>query len=458
MKAICRLVVSLLVSAVVVLMAAPSLHAQTLSNLAGTWNNGYFSTPSRLTLEKDAQQRVVNVPERSLFKIGSDVLTVQSNGTFSMAGGGSGVLSIGAQGVVDAIPNGDTAVSFRVNAAEDVMIAATRSPAPSTSHDLNFLVKAPSSIVSEDVAGTWSLCFFDTPAAISQILGGEFNVVQNISPTQGFQSFSGYMTINADGTLSGVAGGAFSGTWSYAGSGRVNALIDGVFSLTFFINASKDVMVNVNEQISATDNTQEAIMMVKVPASVTTAELAGAWKVNQIGTPSILDAQYNLNGELVSLGGRDNFEVAQEYIVIGNDGYLTGHIPGPATGSATPGANGVIDVSISMAGEPVQNIAFRINAAKNTMVITTSGGGTQELLMLTKAPVMPGVVDFGMHYTADAGFLTFHWAANSGRVLQYSEDLIHWFDIPVTNGAHDYSASMAGPPDKFYRILEPVVP
>ncbi len=441
----------------VALLNAVALRAQTLPALAGTWNNAYFATPSQLTLERDAQQRVVNIPERNRFEIGTELLTVQSDGSFSMSGG-SGNFSIGAQGVVLAVPSNGDSISFRVNVAQDVMIAASKSPAPQTSHELNFLVKAPTSVLPADVAGTWSLSIFDTPAEIMQTLGGPFNVVKQVSPTGGYSSTTGTMTLNTDGSLSGLADNAFTGTWSYEGGGRVATVIDGVFPLTFYINASKDAMVNVNEQSTAQDNFQEVIVMLKIPTSVTAAELAGSWKVNQLGTPSNLSAQYNLNGDLIALDGKDNFDTAQESLVFGNDGHLTGQIPNAATGTFASGANGIINLTISQTGEPLQNIAFRINAAKNTMISTLSSAGTQELLILTKAPNLPGFVDFGMQYNFNAGAMTFQWAASTGRILQYSTNLIQWFDLTATSGAHSYSASTIGQPPTFFRLIEPTAP
>ena len=426
--------------------------AQSLSNLAGTWNTILFSTPSALVLDRNQNGQVTNVGGRNNFQVQAGPMTMDGSGHAVFAGG-SAEVSVGTQGVIQAAVSTGEHLAFFVNAAQDLMVCA-HDGGDHNSHDFNVFVKAPASLTAADIVGDWSICAMDTPAEIYQTLGGTSGVLQDVGPAQGFGAHVGTMTVAAGGTMSGNLFNPFTGTWALAGGGGVNANIVNGPSLTFYVNSSKDVMIAVDTQVSTTDNQQELLVFAKVPIAVSTAELAGVWKINTLQTPSQLTVDRDGQNNVTNVRETQDFHIAQQGIVVGNDGYLVGNIPDAATGTLVPGAGGAIAVTINKPGQPPQNLTLYLNAGKNLMTGLITSANGQEFLLVTKAPDVPGTVDFGLQYSVSNGQFILNRAANTGRVLQYCTDLDHWSDVPSTQGGHTYSATMSATPNGFFRLIQ----
>lgn len=163
-------------------------------------------------------------------------------------------------------------------------------------------------------------------------------------------------------------------------------------ALTLYVNATKDVMLGVDLQEAG--NRQELLVFVKVPAMVGVAELAGVWKLNTFQTPSQLTLERDGLGNVTNVREAQEFYIARQKIVVGNDGYMVGRIPEAATGMLVPGAGGSIAVTVDKPGQPPQNLTLHLNAGKNLMTGLITSANGQEFLVLTRAPDVPGTVDF----------------------------------------------------------------
>ncbi len=430
-----------------------------LNDFAGTWNVANFSIPSQLTLQKDQNGVVVNIPEAMNFGYSTGALAVQSNGTFAgnVPDPISGTAVPGAPGVVvlnlDGT-NGPGAIAFNANAAADFMAAG--GVFGGSSQDLILALRAPTAIAPAELAGWWNMQGFQTPAQLV-LEKNSSNRVVNIQGLGQFQTMAGAMSLLANGTFSGNMEGPFTGTVTSATNGAINITVQDQSSTnarTLFVNAGKDLMVLVEGAFSPNDNYQDVLIFSKAPARLATSEAAGPWRVITYDAPQLTPIS-NPNGLVVDLNGRDGFGAYANPLVIGSDGYFW--VQGDAgQGVFSAGANGLLTASVQDAADLLA-LPFYANAAKNIMTsITTRSWGT-ELLLATRAAAWPGPLqNFALAASTPAnGMITIAWAAAPDRALQVSTDLITGETLTNTLGQHSYSepATNAGP--RQFRVRQP---
>lgn len=436
------------------LLASGVAQAQSLTTLAGHWSGVNFDTPAQLVLDKNAQGQVINVPSRQNFAVVNNQLDIAANGSFSGTTGGNaiaGTAAVGGQGVVTFTLPGQPVISLRANQSQDFLAAAD---APENSHEMLLLVRSPAVLAVADLAGQWNMLQFQTPAELVQVQqpGG---LVTDVQGGGSFETFTGTMTVNASGTISGTLGDAFNGTLAVTGPGQLTATVtttSGTFPLTFHVNAGKNLMLTVNRELTQVDNFQEVIMIVRSPANVATAaDLQGPWKINNLATPSGITLVRDNQGVVTDISERNSFEVGQQTLTAGNDRFFTALLDQPATGVFTIGSQGAVDVTLTNRLGHVSAVNFKLNAAKDTLLAISSTEGN-EIIALTKAPAVPGAAQ-------DHGLLTFGsgvvWAAGTGRKLQISTQLPGgWTDLTVTTGQHEFTPTLGPTEAKFFRVTE----
>lgn len=439
----------------VVLLPGGLAHGQNLDTLAGRWNGINFDVPARLVLDKNPQGKVVNVQWREHFEVARNQLEVAANGTFTGTGDGdpfAGTFAFGPQGVVEASVPGQPVISFRVNASHDLLAVAY---APENSHELLVLLRAPSALTVAELAGEWHLQQFQTPAELVQVQQPPSGFVTDVQGGSNFGVFVGTLTINTDGTLSGIAGGdPFTGTLAVTGPGEVTASIndvEGTFSIVLAVNANKDLLLGADETFDQDDNYQELIFMTRPPTTVAPADLAGAWKVNYFYTPAALTLQRDQQGVVTEIPAKDEFEVGQQTLTAGNDRFFTGLLGEPVTGAFTIGSQGSVNVTFTNRLGEVSSANLKLNAAKDTMMAVNASEG-QEAIVLTKAPAVAGAQqDFGLLVFGNGVF----WAAGSNRKLRASGQLPGGFeDVPGTAGLHEFSLPQNPTGSTFFQVVE----
>ena len=130
--------------------------------------------------------------------------------------------------------------------------------------EIIFAQREPAAVKAADIAGSWNLVQFQTPAQITEDINNGLQGNSNFSVT------NGTMTINVNGTLSGNLGDAFTGTFTVGSAGVIHASIHsggGIMPITFYLNAGKDTMTEVDSQVDANDNQQEMVIAHRVPAN-----------------------------------------------------------------------------------------------------------------------------------------------------------------------------------------------
>lgn len=442
-------------AALALLMGGGFIHAQSLNALAGHWNGVNFNVPTQLVLDKNPQGKVVNVQNRQNFEVLNNLIDVTANGAFSGTGGSdplAGTFAVGAQGVVTASIPGQPVISFRVNESQDFLASAA---ARENSKELLLLLRSPAALAVAELAGQWNILQFQTPAELIQVQQQPSGLVTDVQGGNSFESFSGSMTLNANGTFSGVLGDAFTGTLAVTGTGQVTATIqtqEGTFPLTLFVNAGKNLLLVVNEEIGPEDNMQEIILMSRAPATVLPADLAGAWKVNYFSTPAALTLQRDLQGVVTDISERNDFEVGQQTLTAGNDGFFTALIDDPAAGRFTINPGGGVGVTLTNSQNEVSSVEFKLNAAKDVLLAFHGDSENQEALVLTKSPAIAGNrQEFGLMFFGN----NVVWAAGANRKLQSSGELPGGFeDVPGTTGLHAFPLPQNPTGSQFFQVVE----
>lgn len=432
--------------------------AQNLTNLAGSWNGVYFSTPSRLTLMQSPAvftngpthySVVTNIFEAGAFGAGVFQVDFQSNGTFT--GPGNGTIAIGTQGELTVSPDDGAAISFRVNAAQDVAAGIDQGTSSvmlgeAQINELNLILRAPATLSAADLAGDWSLKTFASPAGLS-LEFAQNSIVPNVTPlvdirgldTNSVQNSSfgqiaeGTMTFATNGSVTGNLQGPLSGNFTVGSNGQISVNFPGDgFSETFFINASKNTMFALHQEQD--NNRQEIIMLTKNPATVNLAAMQGLWKVTSFSIPSQLDVLRDGNNYITDIFGGSDFDIEQMSFSAGNDGFVTAMFEGvPTAGMLTSGTGGAVALTFTNALGHVEVHLANVNSAHDVMTLVND---ELSAVVLTKSPnVATNRQDFGLIQFGTK----LMWAAGSGRSLQSSASLDGtWTNVPGTTGQHEY--------------------
>lgn len=459
-----KLAVNLLLSLFVGTLVSLSLHAQSFTNLAGIWNGLSFNVPAQLQPQFDGSV-VTNVAGHAAFGANALQVHVFANGTFTNVET-TGTISIDGQGKLTVYPVGAPAISFRANYAQDIFAGiADNSSSDGPQNELDLFVRSPDTCTTNDLIGTWRMSALDMPeeliqsflpttnaSAVSDLLGLDNQSVDNSPLSQGG---GGFITFNPDGTASGMAGDAFTGTFALATNGECDLTITPsggpAFPLTAFANASKDTAVALH--LDNPNNRQEIVVLTKPPTNAALADLQGAWKVTSFDVPDQVFLTRNASNWVTGVQTSDGFSKDQQAFTAGNDGFLTGILDGGANiGGLTVSTDGIVTVSFTNLVGQTQSHTAQLNAGKNCLTVVEDDGSQTHFNVVTKAPDFPsaGGQDFGLLLFGNS----ICWAARTNRTLQSDSALNGiWSDVSGTQGLHQFpiaATNTAG----FYRVRE----
>ena len=332
-----------------------------ITTVFGSWNLVQFQTPAQIFND------VNNVLQGGYnFSAGSGDLIINTNGTLSgtLSDSFTGSFTLISNGIINAsiITSDSTqAMTFYYNANKDTMTEVDSVlDGENNQQEIVMGQRAPAAIALADLAGSWNMIQFQTPAQVTNDVNNFLQGGDNFAVT------NGNMTIKANGTASGTLGSAFTGTFTVAGNGAINVSVQtagGTLPLTFYLNANKDIMTEVDSQLDTNNNQQETVTALRVPASVTLASLAGSWNLIQFQTP----AQITNDMNNVAQGGY-GFGVTNGTMTIAGNGTVSGNFGVPFTGNVSVGSNGAIHANIIPSGESSQSFTFYLNAGEDTMI------------------------------------------------------------------------------------------
>lgn len=436
-------------------------HAQTVADLAGTWHGFSYNTPGPLTLTKNGQNLVTDIsPLIGTFEFNDNTIAIAANGTFTGSVNGSIVMPNTGTAVATTTPDNDV-TTFHINRSNDVMVAVKSGDGES--QDMVILVKAPTSVTTTELGGTWNVFSFSVPGTItlSRADGGFPGVVTSVQGADGFKVRSGSLTINgANGNITGSLEGPFTGQVQGfdSGTGHMNVSItpsgESAFTLPLYINQSKDVMIVVQGATSPDDNYQEINVFVRAPASTPgTGNFKGYWRLSLFDTPSVLTPVTDGNGHLTELNNRDAFEVSDtQEVTIGNDTFFTGRFDEPVIGNISVAAPNQLTIMGTHPDNSTDGATLYVNAGLNFLVAVQTGGYNQELIFGIRAPQ-------GNNTTKPLGLMMFkgkaYWAADTTRKLQTTGDVTlgGWADVTGTTAAHTFTP--LGTTNQYFRVVEP---
>jgi hypothetical protein len=437
----------------------PSVSARALdvADATGQWQVINFSMPSRLTVQRNSQGVVTDINEALNFERSTGSLTVSSDGSFSgyVPDPISGTMLLGAQG--EMIVNGNGAhgpmtMTFHVNSTGDFM--TTCGNFADGFNDLILALRSPATLNVSDLAGQWNAVGFKAPHHLV-LERNSSNEVINIQGLNSFETFGGTLTVNADGTMSGQMGDAFTGTVDSAANGLVNITVNnegGSESHTLFVNASKDVMAILESYYDTSENRQEVLIFQKAPTNNVTSDLAGQWRVVVYDAPMATQTK-DAQGRVTGLSGSTSFGAFRQRLVTGYDGFFTGQFGTTVTGTGTPAGSGQVTINVLSGGS--DTLSMQLNSSQTLLSSSRSIGDGFELLISThSAPATGPVRDFGLITLPDVSGMTVYWAAMTNGALQVSTNFSDWQTLSGTVGQHSYSAPAGGGGMNYYRVTQ----
>lgn len=247
-----------------------------------------------------------------------------------------------------------------------------------------------------NLTGTWNFAQFATPSRLTlmtantPVFGTNYLTLRNIQEKTNFTARLTPMTIDGSGNFSGPGTGII----TVAGPGLVQAVPSGESGVMFSVNAAQDVAFAAH--VTSDSGEQELMLMLKAPASLTTADLTGVWKMVTLGTPqnlglrwttNYLDPQHPMDG-VFEVDGRSSFDAGAGTLTVAADGSFS-LVLGPQTmnGTATPGASGLVQVTIPMPPpSPALVIPFYVNQSRNVMMAVHTEENYQEAIVAVKLP------------------------------------------------------------------------
>jgi hypothetical protein len=246
------------------------------------------------------------------------------------------------------------------------------------------------------LAGTWNDIMFSAPSRLTlyrdwvQVPGfaGAY-LLRDIGEKNYFDMSTGQITVGADGTFTGIA----TGTVSIASGGRMVASVPSNAPVTFQMNAAADFMFAMKQPTNA--NVQDIELLLKAPATMTGAEMAGTWNSVSFDTPAqlALQRETSYNTYATNVVGGEQFRIATGSVTLNADGTLVvNESTGPMPGTYSQVGLGAVDVTL-MGG--AFTLHFFVNASKNIMAcINPTDPESHELILLVKPPASAAPSDF----------------------------------------------------------------
>lgn len=425
-----------------------SAPAQPVTNAAGLWNYLGFSTPAWLAPQYNLAGAVIEIAGRTRFETRSDSLTVQADGSFTGADI-SGTLSWGDAGQMIATVPGEPPVAFALNAAMDFAFVVKVSPEPA--HNLELLIKAPATLTTNDLVGTWKMATIGTTARLDLEKNTNGVVIDVHGRT--FHSETGTLTMAGDGTFVMVGDETSTGFWQPLTNGLVQVTIltapDPPEIVILNVNASKNVMAVV---VPGIPDYQELDVLVKLPASTTPDQLQGLWLPGGFTTPEELILHRNEQGEVTGIDGCTDFEIYHLTACVGHTGGFT--MPPTTVGQLTVVSPGTISVTQTNVLGETEARTIWINAGHDVF-IGTATSANPELLIATRTPPLTDLApSMGLMLFPTDTSLELYWASAPNRVLQTSTNLAGWATLTNSAGQGHRWVDPASFPKRFYRLLQ----
>jgi hypothetical protein len=254
------------------------------------------------------------------------------------------------------------------------------------------------------LAGDWRIVSFFVPKPLTLTKDGNNNVTDIVE-----RNFFGYglgrITFTSGGGVSGTFSEngqtpeALSGTFSITGQGQVTVNIPGDEDgpTVFHVNASQDFMVSAQRK----GNSLDWVLLLREPSVVPGAEMVGEWAGFGFETPRTLALQKDGLGRITGVDGLNKFGLFPASLTVHAGGAtFSGSLDGAFTGNVVSYSQGVLNLSITPAGENPFEIPFYINASRTIMVTVSVDEefGGNELIVFMRKPTSMATTDVAGHW------------------------------------------------------------
>ena len=236
-----------------------------------------------------------------------------------------------------------------------------------------------------DYAGTWRFHAYDSPARLREVFlntstgsirfgedanafAGVDEIVVNVFFPDPFSVSSGVFELDAGGALT----GDLDGNLLQAANNRLTIRDFEVFTL--HANVAGDLL----KRSEGTRDQQGIALALKSPDSLTTADLAGSWKLVTFRTPDDITVIRD-DERVVDTFFHGDFNAFDASLEIDASGNISGEFSGTTSITGT----GAVTLSIDGADFP-----FSINASKNTMVSSFAQNDETEYVIMVKEAQM----------------------------------------------------------------------
>jgi hypothetical protein len=237
------------------------------------------------------------------------------------------------------------------------------------------------------LAGHWNGVNFNVPEQLQLDLNGQGQVV-NIPSRSIFQVRENRLDLAANGTFTGTSGTlAISGTVTLDGQGNVSFNLPAQPVIPFRANESQDFLAAAYTPEGSSD----LVLLLRAPGSLTVADLAGQWDLQQLQTPAeLVQIKPQPPGLVTDVQGGDSFEVSFGNLTIAANGTLNGNSGGePFSGMLAVTGAGEVTATIDT-GEGDLQLTLFANAGKDLLLgvneVFSQDDNFQELLILSRAP------------------------------------------------------------------------
>jgi hypothetical protein len=465
------------------LVISSTAFAADLSMLAGDWRFASVTNPSAVResyYNSNTMQTRQSVNSSDFAKAGEQLVDVFFAGEFGIAEGdfaltAEGCVSGDISGSVQVTPSGlvrgtldGLPISLRLNASGDVMITALLDD---DIQEFIVAVKRPADAVTADFEGVWNFVDLGSPTDLTKSYYNSMTQMNRQAPSDSFaganEQFvdtffrgafyaeSGSATVASDGSFTGFA----SGTMTTTANGTA-ALVIGEGPETFYLNASKNLMIRVKRE-DGDINEQRITVIVKAPPSLSIADLAGPWRFSNMETPNrLVEVYFNhttgqtrnsidssdfagRTGQTESLVGMffpGDFGVGGGGVGIGTDGSLAASFSGGSVAVNTGGS-----ITLTSDGE---NFEFFVNEARDTMFHVHSTGDSHEMVALVRVPLEPMKIALEVVN----GTPSLLWLGQGNVRLQRTSTLNGWSDVTSSTGQSAFESSTTTA--EFYRLVE----
>ncbi|MGA0899799.1 MAG: hypothetical protein ACO3SO_05290 [Luteolibacter sp.] len=386
----------------------------------------------------------------------TDFRSISISGTGAVSGDETGqILSVSMNRIF--YTDGAEETTVFSNMTGDTMLTSSRN---ADLQDQTFLLKRPDALVAtSQLEGDWTVLSMINRADIQKNIDSGTGRLADTWYVAEPSNAAGDVTIANDGSFTGL----FDGTVATSGTtpGDMTVTVDAE-SIPFKHNASGTLAIGTPGDADE----QEIVLLMRKPATLALADMAGTWRISAMTIPTTLTEGYTQTESPFAGSSADNsqsappgyiltdiyhtdpFELGRFQVLVDATGGFTGSV----TGSMV--LNGDDAVSVTVDGE---TFPLYVNSDKTIMAGIRTYADSHELIFGLKycdncATSFEGEVDMQPVVDESTGRIIYSWNNGDNIQLQSSTTLGGWSAVEGAGGADTHAVTPTG--TRFFQVTE----